>query len=154
VNRFEYGGTFVFPVSPDEMWQTLERFDRFESWWTWLRHFDAEGAGLADGNVLHGVVVPPVPYRLRVDVRLTSCARPRLVEATVDGDLRGWARIRLSDAEEGARVTAVWSLEMGTAPLRVAAQVAYPLMRWGHDRVVDMAVAGFRRNALPVTASR
>jgi hypothetical protein len=39
-----------------------------------------------------------------------------------------------------------------SAPLRVAAHVAHPLMRWGHDRVVDMAVAGFRRRALPGTA--
>jgi hypothetical protein len=26
--------------------------------------------GLVAGNVLHGMVVPPVPYRLRLDVRL------------------------------------------------------------------------------------
>ena len=37
-----------------------------------------------------------------------------------------------------------WSLRMHSAPLRAAAHVAYPLMRWGHDRIVDMAVAGFR----------
>jgi hypothetical protein len=26
-------------------------------------------------------------------------------------------------------------------------------MRWGHDRVVDMAVAGFRRRALPAAVA-
>jgi hypothetical protein len=82
------------------------------------------------GDVLHGTVIPPVPYRLRLDVRLQQCDRPRLIEAAIDGDVRG------------------------QAALRVAARVAYPLMRWGHDRVVDMAVAGFRQRAIPGTAAQ
>jgi hypothetical protein len=32
---------------------------------------------------------------------------------------------------------------MRSVPLRVAARLCYPLMRWGHDQVVDMAIAGF-----------
>jgi hypothetical protein len=32
--------------------------------------------------------------------------------------------------------------------LRIAARVAYPALRWGHDRVVDTAVSGFRRRAM------
>ena len=106
-----------------------------------------------DGNVLHGTVVPPVPCRLRLNVRLQRCDRPRLVEAAIDGDLSGRAVLRLVDAGDGTRVTVAWSLEMRSAPLRVAARVGYPLMRWGHDRVVDMAVSGFRRRALAVTAA-
>ncbi|HCU93507.1 MAG TPA: hypothetical protein DHU96_12575 [Actinobacteria bacterium] len=70
-----------------------------------------------------------------------------------DGDLSGWAALRLEDADDGTRVAVAWSLEMRSAPLRVAARMAYPLMCWGHDRVVDMAVSGFRRRALPDTAS-
>jgi hypothetical protein len=31
-------------------------------------------------------------------------------------------------------------------PMRVAARVAPPVLRWGHDRVVDATVAGFRRH--------
>jgi hypothetical protein len=30
-------------------------------------------------------------------------------------------------------------------PMRIAARVAYPLLRWGHDRVVDATVDGLRR---------
>jgi hypothetical protein len=148
VNRVEYDGTFWFPVPPDKLWAVAGRFDQFESWWGWLRDFQAAENGLVTGNVLHGTVVPPVPYRLRLDVRLRRCCRPRSVEAAVHGDLSGWAVLRLEDADDGTRVAATWSLEMRSAPLRVAARVAYPLMRWGHDRVVDMAVAGFQRRAL------
>lgn len=148
MNRIDYRGVFWFPVGPDDMWATIERFDRFESWWAWLRDFDTDSDRLVAGNVLHATVLPPVPYRLRLDIRLESSLPPQVVEATVDGDVRGVAVVRLAPVDGGTEVTAAWSLDMRSAPLRLAALVAYPLMRWGHDRVVEMAVAGFRRQAL------
>jgi hypothetical protein len=144
VNRVEYREEFWFPVTPDQLWVLAGRFDQFESWWGWLREFRTEQGGLVAGNVLHGTIIPPVPYRLRLDVRLERCHRPLLVDATVDGDLSGRAVLRLQDAGDGTRVAVAWSLEMRSVQLRLAARVAYPLLRWGHDRVVEMAVAGFR----------
>jgi hypothetical protein len=153
VNRVEYQEEFWFPVTPDQLWVMAGRFDQFESWWGWLRDFRAERGGLVAGNVLHGTIIPPVAYRLRLDVRLERCHRPLLVDATVDGDLSGQAVLRLQDAGDGTLVAVAWSLEMRSVPLRVAARVAYPLLRWGHDRVVEMAVAGFRRRAIGEAAS-
>lgn len=152
MRRVDYHGEFWFPVSPPQLWATIEQFEQFESWWGWLADFRADESGLVGGNVLHGTVIPPVPYRLRLKVALQRCDRPRLLEASVGGDLSGQAVLRLEEAGGGTRVAVAWSVEMRSAPLRVAARVAYPLLRWGHDRVVDMAVSGFRRRALPVTA--
>ena len=151
MNRIDYRGAFWFPVGPDEMWETIERFDRFESWWAWLRDFGADTDRLVAGNVLHATVVPPVPYRLRLDIRLESSLPPHAVRATVGGDARGTAVMRMEPVDAGTQVTVVWSLDMTSTPLRIAALVAYPLMRWGHDRVVEMAVAGFRQQALAGT---
>ena len=151
MNRIDYRGAFWFPVRPGDLWEVIEKFDQFESWWAWLEDFGAEADGLVAGNALHGTVIPPVPYRLRLDIRLEQCLRPLVVEATIDGDVRGSAVIRLEPEDGGTRVAVAWWLDMRSAPLRVAALVAYPLMRWGHDRVVEMAVGGFRQRALPVT---
>jgi hypothetical protein len=118
-----------------------------------LTDFRADGEGLVNGNLLRGTVVPPVPCRLRLDVLLQRCDRPRLVEAVIGRDLRGLAVLRLEAAEDGTRAEVTWSVEMHSAPLRVAAHIAYPLMRWGHDCVVDMVVAGFRQQALPATGT-
>ena len=74
-----------------------------------------------------------------------------VLEATIDGDARGCAVIRLDPVDDGTQVAVVWSLGMVSTPLRIAAIVAYPLMRRGHDRVVEMAVAGFRQQALAGT---
>lgn len=151
MNRVDYREAFWFPVGPNDLWETIERFDRFESWWAWLRDFGADTNGLVAGNVLHCTVVPPVPYRLRLIIRLETCQRPHVLEATIDGDLRGSAVIRLEPVNNGTRVAVAWSLYMMSTPLRVAGLVAYPLMRWGHDRVVEMAVVGIRRRALAGT---
>jgi hypothetical protein len=153
VSRVDYHGEFWFPVPPSQLWETIERFEDFESWWAWLADFRADGIGLVSGNVLRGTVIPPVPYRLHLNVRLRRCDRPGLIEAAVGGDLSGRAVLRLEAAGQGTRAAVAWSVEMRSAPLRIAARVAYPLMRWGHDRVVDMAVSGFRRRALAVPAA-
>ena len=43
-----------------------------------------------------------------------------------------------------ARAHATWSIEMMQRPMRLAARIALPLLRWGHDRVVEATVDGFR----------
>ena len=35
---------------------------------------------------------------------------------------------------------------LALALIAIAALVGHPLLRWGHDRVVDATVAGFRRH--------
>ena len=143
---FDYQGRFNFPASPEEVWSAIEHVERFESWWGWLRELRVEGEGLAAGSVLHGVVAPPLPYRMRIRVVMESCAPPSRIDASVHGDLVGHARLVLEPDGEGTRASVVWTIEMMQRPMRMAARVAGPLLRWGHDRVVDATVAGFRRH--------
>ena len=140
----EYDATFVFPVSAAQLWARMLRFDRFASWWAWLREFSVEGDGFERGTVLHGVVAPPLPYRMRLDVVLDECVAPRSITAHVHGDLEGTAMISLDGDGAETRAHATWQIEMMQRPMRLAARVALPLLRWGHDRVVEATVAGFR----------
>ena len=146
-SRYEivYGGSFTFALPPAELWAAIERFDRFPVWWRWLQHFSADGDGLSDGTVLRGVVAPPVPYRMRVAVELANCHAPTALDARVSGDLRGEASLRVEEADPGSVVTVAWNVEMMQRSMRLACLAAKPLLEWGHDRVVDMTVAGFRR---------
>jgi uncharacterized protein YndB with AHSA1/START domain len=142
----DYRGAYTFPVPPPELWDAMERTDRFQGWWRWLSEFRLEGDGLRAGSVLTGVVAPPVPYRMRVRVDLEECVRPSRIRASVHGDLEGPAELRLAARPGGSRVDAAWTLEMMQRPMRLAARVAHPLLRWGHDRVVEATVDGFRRH--------
>jgi uncharacterized protein YndB with AHSA1/START domain len=143
---FDYQGRFSFPAPPEGVWSAIEQFESFESWWGWLRDLRVEGEGLAVGSVLHGVVAPPLPYRMRLRVVIEACAPPRRIEASVHGDLVGHARLVLEPEGEGTGAGVAWTIEMMQRPMRMAARVAGPLLRWGHDRVVEATVAGFRRH--------
>jgi carbon monoxide dehydrogenase subunit G len=142
----EYEGRFSFPVPPEEVWSAVEHFERFESWWGWLGELRVEGPGLKAGSVLHGVVAPPLPYRMRLRVVLVDCDPPRCIDASVQGDLVGHARLVLEPEGAGTRARVTWTIEMMQRPMRLAARVAPRMLRWGHDRVVDATVAGFRRH--------
>jgi hypothetical protein len=96
--------------------------------------------------VLTGVITPPLPYRMRLRVDLLDCERPSRIEAAVHGDLEGWAQLLLEGDNGETRVTATWTFEMMQRSMRMAARLAHPVLRWGHDRVVEITVRAFRRH--------
>jgi len=140
----DYRGRFHFAVPPAVLWSRIEQFDQFERWWGWLGSFQTDGEGLRAGSVLRGVVAPPLPYRMAVQVELTRCDPARRLDADVTGDLVGDAHLRLRPDGEGTVTDVEWSLEMLQRPMRWVARVGYPLLRWGHDRVVEATVGSFR----------
>lgn len=146
----DYRGRFSFDVAPEAIWSSIEQCERFETWWAWLREFRLEGPGLEAGAVLHGVVTPPVPYTMRIRVVLDRCTRPSRIDATVHGDLEGAARLVLVEVDGGSLAEVSWTIQMTQRPMRLAARFAYPLMRWGHDRVVEATVNSYRRHLVAV----
>ncbi|MGD0310899.1 MAG: SRPBCC family protein [Acidimicrobiales bacterium] len=140
-----YQRGFAFDLAPDLLWDRMEEIDQFERWWPWLTDLRIEGNGLSAGSVLHGVVTPPLPYRMRLDVELVECDRPTAIDATISGDLTGQARLRLRPRGDGTWAEVAWEVEMRQPAMRIASRLGRPVLQWGHDRVVEVTVAGFRR---------
>ena len=141
----EYEGAFYLDLPPEEVWAIISRTDRFEGWWGWLRELEVEGKALESGSVLRGVVVPPLPYRMRLEVVLVKSTRPHRIDAVISGDLRGDASLTFTPDGDGTQAIIGWDIEMMQKPMRLAARLAHPLLRWGHDLVVHATVEGFRR---------
>jgi carbon monoxide dehydrogenase subunit G len=141
----EYRRAYEFAATPEAFWNTLEEVDQFKEWWSWLDEFRLDGESLKAGSVLTGVVAPPLPYRMRIRVELVRCEPPSFVDAVVHGDLEGVARLEMRPCEIGTTAEITWTLEMMQRAMRMASRVAHPLLQWGHDQVVDITVAGFRR---------
>lgn len=137
-----YSEAFWFPIRVDDFWQLIEDFERYQERWPWLEAFTADQDGLVAGNVLRATILPPVPLRVRIQVCFHSCQRLSLTEAGITGDLQGHASLSFDEHNGGTRVRADWTLEPASKSVRLATRVARPLVRWGHDRVVDMAVTG------------
>jgi hypothetical protein len=142
----DFDRTFTFPVPVEQLWVTMTRLECYPSWWSWLHEFSVDGVGLETGSELHGVVVPPLPYRMRLDIVIYESIPQRSLRALVHGDLEGTAQLNLHSDGTATHVHAVWTIEMMQLPMRLAARIGYPLLQWGHDRVVDATVEGFRRH--------
>jgi hypothetical protein len=91
---------------------------------------------------------------MHVLVTLDRCLPPERIDATVDGDLKGHALLTLAPVDAGSEVEVAWTIEMRQRTMRAVARVAYPLLRWGHDRVVDATVAGFRQHLATIAPKR
>jgi hypothetical protein len=137
---------FMFPAPAERVWTAISQLDRYPTWWSWLRDFRVDGAGLERGALLRGTIVPPLPYRLRLRVVLDECVPARHILASVHGDLEGVALVAFEGEGDKTRVIASWTLEMMQQPVRLAARFTHPLLRWGHDRIVDATADGFRRH--------
>jgi carbon monoxide dehydrogenase subunit G len=138
----DFSGLYEFTKPPNELWLAIEQVDRFPEWWSWLQEFGVEGDGLNSGSALRGVVAPPVPYRMRIRVQILGSEKERSIDAAVHGDLEGTASFRLRPIDSGTIVDIRWNVEMMQRPMRLASRLAYPLLRWGHDRVVEMTLKG------------
>ena len=83
-----------------------------------------KGEGLEHGTVLRGIVAPPLPYRMRLDVVVDECVPERRISALVHGDLEGAAQLTFDGDDVEARAHATWKLEMMQRPMRLACRIA------------------------------
>jgi carbon monoxide dehydrogenase subunit G len=156
-----------FPMAAprDAVWTALSRPDRFAETWPWLRSFD--GRELRQGVTWRCEVQPPVPYRVRFAVHLREVAAGERIEADVDGDVTGWARVLLvaadgkaaggdgsasgSDGDGDGDGIELWlrsELAPGNGLLRGVLRVMPPLARFGHDWILDTGARQFRERRL------
>lgn len=135
-----------FEAGVDEVWDAIAAVDSYRRWWPWLQEFDAKD--LAAGEEWHCVVKPSLPYVVRFLVTVDEVVRPHSVAATLTGDLRGTARLEISARGAGSETRLTSALEPASATLRAMAIVARPLVRRGHDWVLDTGAVQFARHAM------
>lgn len=147
---FRFDRTWTFAVPPGDLWEALTRTEDFRRWWPWLR--EMSGDGLVPGGRNECVVRAPIPYTLRFTVTVEDVVDGRRVDAVVEGDLEGPARMEVAPAGEagGSIVRLVWEMELRRPVLRAAAVLGRPVMEWGHDWVVSSGVQQFCDRALGV----
>jgi uncharacterized protein YndB with AHSA1/START domain len=140
-----------FAVEPEELWAAIGEVGEYRRWWPWLRRFDAEG--LEVGDVWRCTVQPPLPWTLRFRIEIEEVVPATLVRARVTGDVHGSARVEIAAVDPDAGGAAcearlVSELAPGNAVLRGIARLAQPLVRFGHDWILDNGARQFGERAL------
>jgi len=133
-----------FAVAPDELWAAMTSVEDYRRWWPWLRGFEGS---FVEGDRWECEVQPPLPYALKFSLRLEEVVAPRFVTATVHGDIIGHAAIDITPTGDGSDLRLVSVLAPANGMLRAIARVARPVVRFGHDWVLDTGVRQFRKRA-------
>lgn len=136
-----------FPVEPAVLWSRITETGSYTAWWPWLRGFEAS-EGFRAGACWACLVQPPLPYRLRFTVVLEQVEPYRLVAATVRGDIEGRATLTIESGPAGCVACLSSSLGPARPYMCRLARVARPVLRWGHDWVLDTGVRQFAERAL------
>jgi hypothetical protein len=136
---YRFGGRWTVPHGVPEVAALLVDLERYPEWWPQV--VAVASLGPDDARVL---CRSALPYTL--DLVLHAVHRePPVLETTVDGDLHGVVRWRLSPSGlDGTRLDFEQEVEVRGA-LAVASYAGRPLLRWNHDRMMRGCVAGLRR---------
>jgi uncharacterized protein YndB with AHSA1/START domain len=144
---------YRFAAAPDDVWSALADTARYRSWWPWLTAFDAPP--LAAGQAWRCAVRPPFGYTLRFTIHLDEVVAARLVTADLSGELVGTARLELSPSgDDGTALRLVSRLRAGHRGFSVLATLARPVVRRGHDWVLDTGARQFAQRGLPASTRR
>lgn len=144
-NVFTYRGTFELPTEPNRTWGILEQTHHYESWWPWMRDLKVRGKPFEAGTSFSFAVVAPIPFKMRLEVEISEAREPEQIVAEIKGDLAGEASISFETATGGGTVSTIeWKVEVVKPRMRAAARVARPLLLWGQNWAVEVALRGFR----------
>ena len=133
---------YRFPFSQHEFWQRISNVGDYQSWWPWLRAFD--GDRLTTGEVWACAVHPPLPYVVRFAITLDEIVPETLVAGSISGDIVGRAELSIErDGPSGCAARLVADLSPAKQSLRVMSLAARPMVRFGHNWVMDVGVRQF-----------
>jgi uncharacterized protein YndB with AHSA1/START domain len=137
---------FQFDATPAALWAALTAVEDYPTWWPWLRDFDAHA--LAAGEEWRCTVKPPLPYVVRFVVRFDDVRAQERIDASVSGDIAGPAQLTIEPSGTGSAVTLTSALRPTSSILRAVATIGRPLVRYGHDWVLDIGAGQFASRAL------
>jgi carbon monoxide dehydrogenase subunit G len=138
-----YDRTATVMAPADRIWRALERLDSAAAWSPWVQRLERTGDGLQVGAGVEAWLSTPLPIRVHIRLVVTDSVSPVLVVTSVDGDLRGVARLDLEADGPVTRAHLSWKFEMIHGVMRAMALLSGPLLRWGHDLVADATVRAF-----------
>jgi uncharacterized protein YndB with AHSA1/START domain len=127
---------------PEATFAALADARTYPEWWRPV-YLDVDAVGPpARGQVSQQHFKGRLPYRLRTRSRIVRLEPPRVVEAEVDGDLRGRGVWTLTPIAGGTHVRFDWRVHADRPLLHLLTPLLRPVFRWNHNWAIARAVEG------------
>ncbi|MDQ0797464.1 SRPBCC family protein [Streptomyces sp. B1I3] len=139
-NHYRFTSIWDIPVPPDAVYDALERPEDYPRWWPQVREISRIDDATATARFRSSL-----PYDLVLTLRQRrSDPAARTLEATMSGDLEGWARWTVAPHEGGSRVTYEQEAEVRKGLLRRLAVPGRLLFRVNHTLMMRSGRRGLR----------
>jgi uncharacterized protein YndB with AHSA1/START domain/mannose-6-phosphate isomerase-like protein (cupin superfamily) len=129
-------------ASPEAVFHAISEARTYPQWWKPV-YIDVEASGEpAVGKESRQHFKGRLPYHLHTRSRITRLEPPHVIEADVDGDLRGHGTWTLTEIPEGTHVRFDWQVFADKPLLRVLTPILRPAFRWNHAWAIARAREG------------
>lgn len=138
----------------DRVYAAIGDVQGWPSWWKGLEAVVirpcAPPGRPATGNAMFDHVTSAVwrtalPYKVRLDARVTKSVPPREIELESSGELVGGGRWELEPEGDGTLVTYLWNVRTTRRWMNVLAPFLRPAFVWNHGMVMRRGGEGLGR---------
>lgn len=152
-NEYVFADEWDVAAAPDEVYAALADGRSYPRWWRPV-YLEVRGDGEpAVGSVSHQHFKGRLPYHLHTRSTIVRLEPGALIEAEVDGDLRGRGIWTLTPTAGGTRVRFDWAVHADRRLLRALTPLLRPALRANHAWAIARAVEGLEPYVVAQRAS-
>jgi uncharacterized protein YndB with AHSA1/START domain len=146
--RYALQTQWLLDAPIERIWDALLAAEEWPRWWRYVESVELLSPGDAGGigALRRYTWSSRLPYRLTFDMRTTALSRPRFLEGSARGDLRGTGRWTLSAEARGTGVRYEWTVRTAKRWMNVLAPILAPVFEWNHDQVMAEGGRGLARH--------
>ena len=143
--HFDMSWRFDVPIA--DAWRMLNSATEWPKWWRncqkveQLQGADASGVG----GVQRFSMQTQLPYQLQFDIRGTRSEPPRLLEGSVEGNLKGTVRWQLTEVGDGTSVHYNWDVAPTKPWMAALSPLLRPVFVWNHRAMMRNGGQGLAR---------
>jgi len=124
------------------VYEALADTRTYPDWWRPVYLAVSADGPPAIGTVSHQHFKSRLPYHLRTRSRITRLEPGRVIEADVDGDLRGHGVWTVIPTATGSHIRFEWSVRADRRLLRLLTPLMRPALRANHGWAIARAISG------------
>ena len=146
--RLRYVTDWSLDAPIERVWDALVDVETWPQWWPHVRDVRTLHHGAANGlgSVRRLRWSSRLPYGFSLEVTTTLVRAPFRLEGRATGDMAGTGVWTLVRDGAGTCVRYVWTLDLHTRWMRLAAPFMAPVFRWNHEGVMRSGGQGLARH--------
>lgn len=145
--NFSLSSTWLIPLPIEPTWSCLIRPETWPVWWKYVESVEniSSGASKIPDNKRRITWRTRLPYRLVIELTVTRAIEHRYLSVSVQGDLNGYGRCRVSGNGDSTRFEFEWHVSTCKPWMNRFAFICRPLFEWNHGQVMKEGELGLTR---------